>query len=275
MAKKIGVLIVHGIGNQPAGYADDMIAELRDRLADKGVDGKFAFKAAYWGDVLAAREDELYRNLESTGASMWWKKARRNIVINAFGDAIAYAGCFTQGSWAYDAIHRAIARDLETLAELAGNDRAPLVLLTHSLGCQIMSNYLWDHRNGPDDKRFGRSALARGDTLAMWITFGCNIPLFLLARHEDEVHPVGVPGVLARSAFTRTPPKEALRWYNYYDPDDLLGFPLRGLPGFADCVAEDVAIDTGTIIGAHMDYWTDNAFTKPVTEHLAALAEYL
>ncbi|RMG94711.1 MAG: hypothetical protein D6705_15470, partial [Deltaproteobacteria bacterium] len=69
--------------------------------------------------------------------------------------------------------------------------------------------------------------------------------------------------------------KEVLKWTNFYDPDDILGFPLRGLPNYKDAVEEDIPIQTGTVFAAHTDYWTDNSFTVPVAERLAALAEYL
>lgn len=275
MPKKIGVLIVHGIGSQPAGYADGLIEELTERLAKRDLDGHFVFKAAYWGDVVNRREDDLFRDLRSTPAPMDWENLRRRLVINAFGDAVAYAGRFTQGSWAYDAIHRALARDLETLAELAGADDAPLAILSHSLGCQIVSNYLWDHQRRVEGRQFATTPFVRGDTLSLWITFGCNIPLFTLTIEEGDIEPVRFPGVLASAAFSRRPPKEVLKWTNFYDPDDILGFPLRGLPKYKDAVEEDIPIQTGTIFGAHTDYWTDNSFTVPVAERLAALAEYL
>ena len=47
---KLGVLIVHGMGNQPSDFAEDMIRELRSRLQDLGsTPGDVRWKASHWG----------------------------------------------------------------------------------------------------------------------------------------------------------------------------------------------------------------------------------
>ena len=150
------------------------------------------------------------------------------------------------------------------------------MVLSHSLGCQIISNYIWDHQHRVEDRQFGKTPFTRGETFEAWITFGCNMPLFTLAREKEEMEFIDFPGERAAQAFSRCPPRDLTSWINYYDPDDLLGFPLKGL----GCprnnpVHRDVTIQTGTVYGAHTDYWTDDSFIDPVAEHLAALAEYL
>ena len=96
--RRIGVLVVHGIGNQPPGYADEFIAALETRFRKKGIDDAFAFKAAYWGDVLNRREDDLFHAIMKSGAKIDYPDIRRDLIIGALGDAIAYAGRFVQES---------------------------------------------------------------------------------------------------------------------------------------------------------------------------------
>lgn len=276
MTTRIGVLIVHGIGNQPAGYADEFIEELKERLKDRGVEDAFAFEPAHWGQALNHREDDLARRLASTGSDLDWQTIRREIILGGFGDAIAYAGRSTRPSRIYPDVQRAIHDALARLERTAGDPFAPLFVLSHSLGCQIVSNYLWDHQKKIEGSVLGKTPFTRGETIAGWITFGCNMPLFTLAWDEEEVEPVQVPGIHAKHLFPRPAPDDAFGWWNVYDPDDLLGFPLRGLnTRYRNTVHEDHTINTGTIFGAHTGYWTDSDFTKYVADKLAALAACL
>ena len=142
---KLGVLIVHGMGTQSTDYANDMIAEVRGRLEKLGrKPNTVRFQTVHWGSVLDGRDDTLYRRL-SQDNDLDWSKVRRNIVISGFGDALAYAGPSTGPSLVYDAIHKKLEEGLAQLRDTldAGPD-APLVIMSHSLGCAIVSNYLWD-----------------------------------------------------------------------------------------------------------------------------------
>ena len=70
--------------------------------------------------------------------------------------------------------------------------------------------------------------------------------------------------------------KEALKWLNYFDADDILGYPLKPInAAYSRAVNEDVQIQTGSILGAHTGYWTDNRFTKPVARSFASVLELL
>jgi hypothetical protein len=171
-----------------------------------------------------------------------------------------------------------LGQTLEELAlELEDPEHAPLVVMAHSLGCTIVSNYLWDAQH----RRYARGAeggFARGRTLAGLITFGCNLPLFTLAHEPADIQPIQFPGPGARACFpgrTEEELRSACRWLNFYDPDDILGYPLRPINrAYAETVSADLAIDTGTLFGAHSDYWTDNDFTRPVARYLVELARF-
>ncbi len=275
---RIGVLCVHGMGNQPPSFADGLFRELLRRLPKNGVDpALFAFRAAWWGRIMEGAEEALFESLER-GGDLDWKRLRRDVVLSGFGDALAYVGPPNRPSAVYDDIHAVLAESLEDLArDMEDPERSPLVVLAHSLGCAIASDYLWDAQHG----RFARgaaSAFARGATLAGLVTFGCNLPLFTLAYERAEIQPIAFPGAEVGACFPGRSPEEvraACKWLNFYDPDDILGWPLRPINrAYAAAVTEDVAIDTGTI-GAHGGYWTDNDFTKPVARFLAGFARLL
>ncbi len=72
---------------------------------------------------------------------------------------------------------------------------------------------------------------------------------------------------------------DVARWVNYYDRDDVLGYPLRPVSSsYAAVVDADVEVNVGGFPAsatplAHTRYWTDNDVTKPVAAQLARLLE--
>jgi hypothetical protein len=265
MSPDIGVLVVHGMGVQTADFADAFIADMKARLLRLGVEEScVAWRAGWWADVITDREDALWRAMSARHTLRW--DALRRFVVSHFGDAIAYQRVPGERVDMYRRIHGRLREQLAGLREQMGDDR-PIVVLAHSLGAAIVSNYTWDEQRSPTP---GTSATERMRTLAGLVTFGSNIPLFTLAL--DEIVPIAFPGpdlapALARSA----------RWLNFFDADDVLGWPLRPLsPRYAEAVTADIQIDVGNAFRAwnplsHEDYWTDDDFTTPVAELLRDL----
>jgi len=270
---KLGVLFVHGMGHQSPSYADGMIDELKERVGRSGNDpSDIEFKAAYWGDLLESREESLLRRM-CNGGDLDWVRIRRELVVSGFGDAIAYMGPGTAESAYYGAIHARIESGLNELQEeLEGHQHAPIVIVAHSLGCAMVSNYLWDAQKETPWSR-GNTELTRGETVAGLITMGCNLPLFTLALRPNEVNAVGLPGAHAEAAFRdKAAFREHSGWVNFYDPDDVLGYPLKPISAsYAKAVKQDIAINSGPIWSAHTSYWTDNDVTAPVAKRLVGL----
>ena len=69
------------------------------------------------------------------------------------------------------------------------------------------------------------------------MTTGCNIPLFVAAH--DPVVPID-------------PPATGFEWHNYYDPDDVLGWPLAGLGDDYGRLVTDHPINAG---GSVLDWF--------------------
>jgi hypothetical protein len=277
MSNQLGVLLVHGMGNQPRDFARKLIRELERRLRAEGAPGRsVVFQAAHWGSVLESRENDLYDRLDR-GGRLNWERLRRDIVTSGFGDALAYQGPPHAPSWVYGEIHAEIAHALAKLSNrLDQPSKTPLVVFAHSLGCAIMSNYIWDAQHGRY-ARGARSGFARAETLSAMITFGCNLPLFTLAMRPSEIEPILVPAPGAGALFPGTTVAErkaALRWLNFYGPNDILGMPLRPINrGYRRAVSADVVIDAGSIFSAHTKYWRDNDFTKPAAKAIQALLD--
>lgn len=261
MALDVGVVIIHGMGSQQPDFADGMIAKVKEKLGDKG--DRVCFQPVYWAPVLSEREAIVWNNL-SAECDLDWVRLRK-FVINALGDATAYRYIPGEFDSTYYQIHDIVHRELTSLREGLGGDSKPLIVCAHSLGAVIMTDYIWDRQQGKDQGRYGQSPFVRMETLAGLVTFGCNIPLFTLAY--DPVECITFPPATLSDDL-----KVKTKWLNLFDPDDILGWPLKKLsPAFGKAVTEDREINVGSVFtswnpASHAEYWADGNFIKSVGE---------
>ena len=268
MAIKLAVVIVHGIGTDTApDFAEGLIAALKDRI---GATGKSASEAAfapvYWADITKGAQQ---RYLEAArGAAELDFMSVRRFVVGALGDAAAYQRVDDPADSVQGEIHQRVREAIHELYMTRLKETAvPLVVMAHSLGGHILSNYIWDlqHRNVGLK---GLSGFERYWTHAGMITFGCNIPLFTFAH--KKVVPISFPGPRLDKSTAKL-----ARWYNYFDSDDVLGYPLKPLSAaYAKVVDADIEVNVGGLLSSwnplsHTQYWTDGSFTKPVGEFVA------
>src|SRR5262245_4619252 len=268
MASVIGVLVVHGIGIQTDDFAQDFIAEMNGRLIDLQVaSDAVIWEAAYWADLLNDREAKLWDDL-SRDHDLDWVTVRK-FFINFFADAIAYQRKFVASDDMYGQIHNRIHQHLANLRSNLGDQDKPFVVIAHSLGSVIMSNYIWDEQT---NQGLGTNPFERMETLASIVTFGSNIPLFTLALDSVESITFPSPTLLAKL-------KTRAKWLNFFDADDVLGYPLKPLsPSYNQTVTADLQINAGGLFTSwnpisHTEYWTDNDFTKPVAQLISDLVK--
>lgn len=284
MAGRLGVIVIHGMGSQQPGYSKPMRGEITRLLGSRSSD--VAWTEIYWAKILKSREDRLWeammasRGPDGARIPLDWQDAREFVVHN-FGDAVAYHRDAQRES-AYQAVHRAISKQLVSLKEALVTPDTPIVVIAHSLGAHMMSNYIWDTQLPSPGRSHGLEPI---EALASMVTFGCNIPLFSLAF--EAAVPIDIPG----RAVTDPALVNAARWLNFTDRDDVLGWPLRRLyakspasltPGQLRTIEKirDYEINVGGLSTswnpiAHGRYWTDDDFTEPVAHHLGDLLEVL
>lgn len=292
MKHKLGVLLIHGIGNQKENYADEMIGELRRRIrALGGDDREICFQPVWWAPVLAKRQRELLERLAGANRLRWM--GLRRFVMNSLADAIAYQDTYRPTSPGqvnvYRQVHQEIAAEMADLRNrlrdgaAPGAPEAPLVVISHSLGCHMVTNYIWDVRHPKDPSQQPPTAFERFDSLTGMITFGCNIPVFTLAYTNLEPIDFPTPDV-ARFFPPGTDPGAIARvqkWLNFYDPDDALGYPLRAVdPAYASTVSADIPVNVGGLLrfwnpASHTAYWKDSSVTKPVADLLHGILRLL
>lgn len=276
MTQKIAVVIIHGIGNPAEDFAADLIAEITRWCSPKtGED--VVIRPIHWAPVLHTAERTF---LERTSANQRVNfSLLRQFMVEFIGDAIAYQ-ITPHDRQVYNAIHAVFAKTLRALAAEVGAN-APLCVIAHSLGSIIASNYLYDLQNEHliDDSvraQMDSTPLERGDTLTLLYTLGSPIGLWSL-RYPEFGKPIQFPPPALKTYYPNAPAE----WVNFYDPDDVIGYPLKGLNNdYFERVTQDRAVNVGNVVEgwtplSHLKYWTDKDVIRPVADQLIALWESL
>ncbi|HTM44194.1 MAG TPA: hypothetical protein VL137_04520 [Polyangiaceae bacterium] len=289
MSYRLGVLVLHGIGTQTQDFSDGLIAEVGNQLGELA--REVCWQPVWWAPVLASREQKMLQDL-SPECDRW--ESLRRFVVSTLGDAVAYQRVPSAGHRknTYEEIHQIVAQNLHFLRERIVKSQlqqppmlaedVPLVVVAHSLGCHIVCNHIWDlqHPTHPR-KPHGDNAFERGLTLSGMVTLGCNMPLFTLAYEHLQAIRFPAPDLVHyfKPGTSPTALQEKARWINLYDPDDVLGFPLKPLSAdYAKAVSEDRAINVGGLLDSwnplsHNEYWTDNDVTGTVADLLRGLLQ--
>lgn len=271
---KIAVAVIHGVGNQTPNFADELIDAISARcLPECGED--VVIRSVHWAPVLQEAESTLWERA-AQGGTLHLLKVRR-FMVNFLGDAFAYQPTPSDRQ-VYDAIHQVFADTLHALAREAGAD-APLCVIAHSLGSVIASNYLYDLQVDQEKRLIAQKVrehisptpLELGETLALFYTLGSPIGLWSL-RYRGFGIPISVPA----SALARHYPTIEGEWVNFYDADDVVGFPLKTLnEAYRRVVTMDKQVNVGSLLESwnplsHLAYWTDDDIIEPIAQRLIA-----
>ncbi|GAB6931032.1 hypothetical protein JCM10914A_50150 [Paenibacillus sp. JCM 10914] len=268
MEQKIAVIIIHGLGRQKKNYADKFMKKLYETFSQiSGIPpSQLAIEAVHWADVFAPREDELIRNTIEP-YQLRYRRLRQYVIQN-LADAVAYQPVESVEQ-NYEAVHLTISAALNRLTLTAG-PQAPLCVISHSLGSVIASNYFYDLQFSSRGHRLitdPTSPLERGELLTLFYSLGTTLPLWSL-RYRDFDKPIQVP-----SPYLQDYHNQLLgEWVNFYDQDDILGYPLKGINhAYAQAVHKDVAVNVGNWLKSwnplsHSGYF----YSKPIIEHISA-----
>lgn len=269
MTQKIAVAVVHGIGRQAPEFAKEL-NEAIQKHCDSTCGADIIVRPVYWAPAMQQKEDTLWDRLTAGGAGNF--KQLRRLMIDYVADALAYQPtAFDRKT--YDDIHAVYARTLRQLADEAG-ESAPLCIVSHSLGTVISSNFIYDLQKPelitPQVRaEMGDTPLERGETLNFLYTLGSPIALWSL-RFRDFGKPITVPPPQLADHY----PDLQSAWINYYDKDDLIGFPLRELNhAYRQAVSADREVNVGNLLTSwnplsHTAYLDDQNVVRPIAESL-------
>jgi hypothetical protein len=262
---KLAIAVIHGMGSQNRKFSRPLRDEINERLGAAAA-SQVRWGEIYWADVLKKRQHD-YLEKAKNNADLDYIALRR-FMVSSFGDASAYRKTKDKKNTTYQKIHQRVARCITGLADPANQD-TPLIILAHSLGGHIISNYIYDMQKKTASGATGLNSFQRMETLAGFITFGCNIPFFVFAYAKKDIKPIRFPGRALLPAL-----QKKAKWLNFFDPDDVLGYPLKPInQAYNKVVDQDTPINVGGLLASwnpmsHQKYWQDNDFTKPVTRFI-------
>ena len=260
--KEVALITLHGMGKTKTSYYSELEEKLKSRLGDKWT--KVSFQNVQYAPILQEPEDKLWDDMIKTTENELDGIKLRQFFLYGFGDAGSLEHSAQTDKIQYIEVQKEIQTALDkALLDFNGDTTKPVIIIAHSLGCQVISNYIWDAQHGnnifsespPDESE--QSKFRALKSLSNLITTGCNIPLFI----------AGLPD---RKCFAK--PNDSFAWDNFYDPDDVLGWPLRQL-GTTYNIVRDQPINSGGMlsswnIASHGGYWSDAAVVLPLADIL-------
>ncbi len=263
MQKKIIILTIPGIGTQKEGYAEKLKSGIQFYAEDTNLDGNFEIIECrpFAHTHIDENQMDMYNRMEEIH-DLGGVLGLRKFVMQAFGDAVTFERNPMHPNSVYRNIHHFLKETIEEANRIKKSyDDAILVVVCSSMGAHVLSSYIWDadHHQGIFEREHA-NAENNLENLRYMVTVGCNIPLFVSGYPENQIIPFKV----------RNPRFE---WDNYFDKNDVLGWPLQQLSAGYQIMVRDHEINTGLSVGSHVRYLGHKNFTKPFTEKLIKLTE--
>lgn len=277
-SEPVGVIVIHGVGNKGAvfpvdtnelTFSKDMARQVRRKLGERGT--AVAWREVSWSDILHHRRSAYLDDIRDKTSS----DAARDFMMAALSDAAAYRKTADGPSSIYEQVHSRVEITIRDLEEDIGPN-GQILILAHSLGGHVISNYIYDLQQFYARTGRGRfsSTLQNMRSVAGLMTFGCTIPVFLFAHRREDIRSIEYPGQdLAEDRQIKT------WWQNFYDKQDIMAYPLgSAAPCYTQMVTarslRDVPIHMGTpeVKGwdpiSHGSYWDDAELITPVVHYI-------
>ncbi|MDT7044302.1 hypothetical protein [Candidatus Nitronereus thalassa] len=280
MEKDIAIITLHGMGKNKKDYANGIREELADDLGKESW-AQIHFESIFYQDILQPNQDRVMKEMKKDEID--WITLREFLLFG-FSDAAGLERNAGEKNSPYKQAQEKIFNALDRSFSALGSKFKPVVIVAQSLGCQVISNYIWDSQKvkantgvwkdgQPDDEPKGspKDRFRRLKSLRFLFSTGCNIPVFVAGFSKDQIKAISTSGKGYNFS-----------WHNFYDRDDALGWPLKPLsPSYKKAIFEDREINAGggffksIVTGwnpfSHGNYWEDGDFIKPLSKKINSL----
>jgi hypothetical protein len=244
----IYIVTIPGIGSKKNGYSKKFVTDIYHFSKHTHLEKKITCIETLPFSItnIDLYQTQLFNRLDSKN-NLGGLLSFRKFVLEAFGDAVTFERDRNTENSPYKRMHRYLKKQFESI-QLEKNDK--LVIVAESMGVQLLYTYICDAdlQAGIFEKEKSNDTNNLRN-LSYLATCGCNLPLFFSGFPESEI-----------IAFEKR--NSQFIWENFYDKNDVLGWPLNQLSSSFNSLVNDYEINTGMYIGSHVKYWGDNSFTK-------------
>mgnify|MGYP002621560432 CR=1 FL=1 len=261
MEKEVALITLHGMGEYKPNYYDKLHEKLSKSMGEDWA--RVSFAAVQYQPILQNHQNDIWQRMNKYPLD---GSILRRFLLFGFSDAGSLEhSARSSVSDQYIKVQREIIRALDEVYVDLQDHNKPVIVIAQSLGCQVISNYLWDAAHGlvvfrgmePDAQKH-QKIFRRLKSCSNLITTGCNIPMFVGGLDPIQAIPK---------------PNDSFKWDNYFDRDDVLGWPLSPLSESYDQLVTDHEINAGGIFSSwnpwsHGKYWTDKQIIKPLIRKL-------
>ncbi len=261
MEKEIAIITLHGMGDYKPNYYEKLESELAKRLDNDWA--KIAFEPVQYQPILQNHQNKIWQRMNHYPLD---GSILRRFLLFGFADAgsLEYSAR-SSVSDQYIRVQKTIIQAIDKAYIELEDHNKPVIIIAQSLGCQVISNYIWDakHNSGifnglEPDGSDQLKEFRRLKSCVHLLTTGCNIPMFVAGL--DPIEAIQKPS-------------DNFTWHNYFDRDDVLGWPLSPLSDSYDDLVTDHEINAGGIFSSwtpwsHGKYWTDKDILKPLTKKI-------
>lgn len=261
MNKQIAIVTIPGIGTKEEGF-DDQLRKNVERFTRKtALEGQYTFyNCRPFNETGIDRIQD--QNFSRINANKILKGPvyLRKLVYDAFGDAVLFERNSSKENSNYHLLHKHIRDIIEQVnKDMQQYDNFELVMVVSSMGVQMLSTYIWDadHRQGIFENE---AATSKNNlrNLRYLSTIGCNLPLFVSGSKEEETR-----------AFDKR--NDQFEWENFYDKNDVLGYPLQGLSASYNDLVTDHSINVGITLFSHLRYWKSKRYARALSNKLISI----
>ena len=259
--KEVAVITIHGMGRADKGYYKSFEQKLRQKLVERW--GRVVFEHIYYQDKLEPNEKFVYEKMKNAKTRfhsfILWRLLREFLIFYlADPGSLEYNKSRPMGPY-----YQTQARIVDTLrrvyARAGRNKNIKVIIVAHSLGCQVISSYIWDAQYSKVAHSLEKKALAptidrktlevedalwadKKSQAGVWSEKGSLETLqdedeleFLLLKNLYRFYTCGcnIPLFTAGHDYIVPfkKPNPAFKWLNFYSRNDVLGWPMQPLRG--------------------------------------------
>jgi len=276
--KNITVLCIHGMGDLTEDDFRSNVSGLEKRLKN-GIDShkNIKFFRIFFSDILMRNTDPLHDEYKRNG-QITWGPARKKF-FNSFSDASSIEHRPEGTDSTYYKVQERIYKTIKEAYSFYHSGDGSLMIIAHSLGVQVIINYLWDSQF--EKSKYGIWSQDRNDqdgipedflrlkNLSCIFSSGCNIPLFVAGKDIIKAPYIDTQGY-------------NYIWENYFDAQDPLGWPLNPLGikyqddgkhgiSYNHLKIRDYRVNIGlpvinSTFLSHTAYWKDKDYIDPLRD---------